>query len=96
MFENMMTKRRLAKLSEAWDRLRGYMDADPSRALPGSEEDFLTLKKEIGQALNVLHSDFGSGAMNREAESADIARVRGVQEMLVGPGSEEGEIGGSI
>ncbi len=74
-FQNYGTKRRLAHLTDTWNRLRGYLDADPSGAAPGSEDAFLDLKKEIGQGLTVLFSDFGSAALNREAEQS-AGRIR--------------------
>ena len=74
-FQNYGTKRRLAHLTDTWNRLRGYLDADPSGAALGSEDAFLALKRDIGQALTVLFSDFGAAALNREAEQA-AGRIR--------------------
>jgi hypothetical protein len=74
-FQNYGTKRRLAHLTDTWNRLRGYLEADPSGASPGSEDAFLELKKDIGQGLTVLFTDFGSPSLNREAEQA-AGRIR--------------------
>ncbi len=73
--QNYGTKRRLAHMTDTWNRLRGYLDADPSGVALGSEDAFLALKKDIGQGLTVLFSDFGSAALNREAEQA-AGRIR--------------------
>lgn len=74
--ESYGTKRRLGQLAHAWERLRPFIEAEPSGAeLEVSEEAFLALKKEIGQALAVLHEDFGSSHLNREAELA-AAKIR--------------------
>jgi hypothetical protein len=74
--QNYGTKRRLAHLTETWNRLRGLLDSDiAGSAAQVSEEEFLDLKKDIGQALTVLFSDFGASALNREAEQA-AGRIR--------------------
>lgn len=74
--QNYGTKRRLAHLTDTWNRFRSHLDADLSgSAAHMSEEEFLNLKKEIGQALTVLFSDFGSPALNREAEQT-AGRIR--------------------
>jgi hypothetical protein len=70
------TKRDLARLSKLWDRMRTYVDVEHGAGPgPGSEEDFLALKREIGQAMVALESDFGSSRLNREAENAG-SRIR--------------------
>lgn len=69
------TKRDLAKLSKLWDRMRAYVDVDPKAGEAGSDDDFLALKREIGQAMVALESDFGSSRLNREAENA-ASRIR--------------------
>lgn len=68
------TKRDLAKLSKLWDRMRAYVDAEQGGGA-GSEEDFLALKREIGQSMVALEADFGSSRLNREAENA-ASRIR--------------------
>jgi hypothetical protein len=70
------TKRRLGQLAAAWERLRPYVEAEPAGAeLDAPEEEFLNLKRDIGQALAVLQEDFGSSNMNREAEQG-AAKIR--------------------
>lgn len=70
------TKRRLGQLAGAWERLRPFVEAEPSGPeLDVSEDAFLALKKEIGQSMAVLHDDFGSSNLNREAELT-AAKVR--------------------
>lgn len=73
--EEYRIKKDFARLSRLWDRMRAYIEANHTKGTSGTDEEFLELKKEIGQALVVLQHDFGSAAMNNEAENAAM-RIR--------------------
>ncbi|MFN0149518.1 MAG: hypothetical protein ACKVU1_02270 [bacterium] len=66
---------RLQHLARAWDKMRGHVLATGSASTPEAEENFLALKREIGQELNALQVQFGSADLNREAGQA-AARIR--------------------
>ncbi len=66
---------RLQHLARAWDKLREHVLATGSVSTPEAEENFLALKREIGQELNALQVQFGSADLNREAGQA-AARIR--------------------